>query len=199
MEQEFHDNTELSIVRLKTSGDISETRVVQPPSTDYYQPLSYMSCGDETTYLSFINSEENVDIYKFNGSGNDHPLVKVGSFGHFPDVYQLAPWLVNDGAIRFMTDHGTLATYSYDSLRVEETPRLFPADQRIVNLTFDGDEFYITTQPLDGKAELRIHTYSLADPQPSEKGDYIGSLNGLLQVWAGGYAIPMAVYPKPRD
>lgn len=201
LEENPHGSAPYKLVTFTSVGDVFEKELQVPQHHELMPSLSYLGCDQEDSYLVLQDSSGDATVVSL-----DQTSAKLseesGGLDSIPRVNLPRASLVRDEKLYQFTDAAQLSTIDFRNSSVTYSEPLLPPTQKAISLTFDGDEFYVVSQPHDGGDELEIRAYALSSPEFKEKGETIGSLSSLLKASENSmpaYVIPLAIYPRePR-
>lgn len=197
------DSGDLGLVRMDPSGDTTEVVLETPDGTKLTSGATLLGCGEETSYLGFYDDSGRLHAYAVEGSWPDVVLKEDWDIGDlFPKTEKgqvNRSFQVLDGKLYSFLHEGRVIALDFENHEVHQSEVLLPPDTNPVSATVDGENIYVVTQPQGGARELRVHSFSLRDPRPSDGGFLLEGFFSLPHSERGNpYAVPHNVYPARR-
>lgn len=200
---EAADSGDLGLVRMDPSGDTTEVVLETPDGTELTSGATLLGCSEEGSYLGFYDDSHGLHAYAVEGSWPDVALQEDWDIGDlFPKTEEgqmNRSFQVLDGKLYSFLHEGRLIALDFENHEVHQSEVLLPPDTNPVSATVDGENIYVVTQPRGGARELRVHSFSLRDPQPSDGGFLLEGFFAMPHSDGGNpYAVPINVYPARR-
>lgn len=200
---EAADSGDLGLVRMDPSGDTTEVVLETPDGTKLTSGATLLGCSEEDSYLGFYDDSHGLHAYAVEGSWPDVALQEDWDIGDlFPKTEEgqmNRSFQVLDGKLYSFLHEGRLIALDFENHEVHQSEVLLPPDTNPVSATVDGENIYVVTQPRGGARELRVHSFSLRDPQPSDGGFLLEGFFAMPHSDGGNpYAVPINVYPARR-
>lgn len=198
IERDEDDGSGLALVRMGESGLLSEALIDGGPSgvvaSEFFSALG---CGEETSYISFPDGDGGADVFSVDGDSTEPALQLEGNLDSLPAPGLNRSSRYRQGNVSFVSHRGTVTEVDLVNQVIRESEPLFGADRRAVSVTIDGEQAHVVTQPRDGAENLRVHSFSFADPRQDLEGTSIAKLSRLTHRDSaeGAYMIPMSIFP----
>lgn len=193
----------LRLARMDPSGNKSEVMLETPAGMEPSVRANLLGCGEEASYVAFHDSSYQKHVYAVAGTWPEVVLKEHWDIGDlYPESEQgeiNRSSQVIDGKLYAFMHEGMLISLDFENHEVYQSEVLLPPDTNPVSATVDGENIYVVTQPRGGARELRVHSFSLRDPRPSDGGFLLEGFFSLPHSERGNpYAIPTSVYPARR-
>lgn len=196
IERDEDDGSELTLVRMNINGSLSQSPLNGPSGTSASYSFSALGCGEETSYISFLDSSDKASVFSVGGISTTQTLEYEGVIEGLPNPGINRSERYIEGSVHFFSEQGTIVDVDLAHRVITETEPLIGSDRRPVSATVDGEKIYIVSQPLNGAEELRVHSFSFGSPAADKEGARIPKLSRLMRGPArGAYTIPMSIYP----
>lgn len=198
IERDEDDGSGLALVRMGESGLLSEALIDGDPSgvvaSEFFSALG---CGEETSYISFPDGTGGADVFSVDGNSTEPALQHEGNLDSLPEPGLNKSSRYRQGNVAFVSHRGTVTEVDLVNQVIRESEPLIGADRRTVSVTIDGEQAHVVTQPRDGAENLRVHSFSFADPRQDLEGTSIAKLSRLTHRDSaeGAYMIPMSIFP----
>ena len=198
IERDEDDGSGLALVRMGESGLLSEALIDGDPSgvvaSEFFSALG---CGEETSYISFPDGSGGADVFSVDGDSTEPASQHEGKLKTLPEPGLNKSSRYRQGNVAFVSHRGTVTEVDLENQVTRESEPLFGADRRAVSVTVDGEQAHVVTQSRDGAENLRVHSFSFADPRIDAEGERLAKLSELTRRGAseGAYVIPMSIFP----
>lgn len=191
----------IHVIRMDPAGSTTEAILPTPAHRDFAGSHQFLGCGEEPTYLTFVDESFGRHAYRLEGTWPEVTLEEKWDFaGQTPEAINRSSQIL-DGKLYSFTREGRIAVIDFENHEIHESELLLPPDTNPVSATVDGENIYIVTQPKGGARELRVHSFAFRNPQPSNSGFLLEGFFSLPHSTVKGYypyAIPLSVYPAHR-
>lgn len=197
------DSGNLRLARMDPSGNKSEVMLETPAGMQPSVRANLLGCGEEASYVAFHDSSYQKHVYAVAGTWPEVVLKEHWDIGDlYPESEQgeiNRSSQVIDGKLYAFMHEGMLISLDFENHEVHQSEVLLPPDTNPVSATVDGENIYVVTQPQGGARELRVHSFSLRDPQPSDGGFLLEGFFAMPHSDGDNpYAVPINVYPARR-
>lgn len=197
------DSGNLHWARMDPSGQKTEAVLENPEGMKLTSGAILLGCSEEGSYLGFYDDSGRLHGYAVEGSWPDVALKHDWAIGElFPKTERgqvNRSFQVLDGKLYSFLHEGRVIALDFENHEVHQSEVLLPPDTNPVSATVDGENIYVVTQPQGGARELRVHSFSLRDPRPSDGGFLLEGFFSLPHSERGNpYAVPHNVYPARR-
>lgn len=197
----YDGSGKIHVIRMDPAGSTTEATLQTPEHMDFSSGDQFLGCGEEPTYLTFVDESFGRHAYRLEGTWPEVTLEEKWDFGgQTPEAINRSSQIL-DGKLYSFTREGRIAVIDFENHEIHESELLLPPDTNPVSATVDGENIYIVTQPQGGARELRVHSFAFRNPQPSDSGFLLEGFFSLPHSTVKGYypyAIPLSVYPAHR-
>lgn len=197
----YDGSGKIHVIRMDPAGSTTEAILQTPEHMDFSSGDQFLGCGEEPTYLTFVDESFGRHAYRLEGTWPGVTLEENWDFaGQTPEAINRSSQIL-DGKLYSFTQEGRIAVIDFEDHEIHESELLLPPDTNPVSATVDGENIYIVTQPKGGARELRVHSFAFRNPQPSDSGFLLEGFFSLPHSTVKGYypyAIPLSVYPAHR-